>query len=120
MIWAHLVWHDEAAPIQQQIGRRERGGKPRELTNAEAEVMGRQPETDEATANGLRAWNAVSTCRQIGWGIGPIPQSAIDDWCDRRGLDLDAADFLSDALRYVDNLVLERESAKRLANGAKP
>lgn len=83
--------------------------------------MAREPELDEATAIGLHAWSAVSTCRPAGWGIGPIPQSAIDDWCDRRGLDLDAADFLSDAIRYVDNLVLERESAKqRAANGATP
>jgi hypothetical protein len=113
MIWAHLVWQDEAAPIQRQLDRRDRSSNPRALTDSEAEVMERRPELDEATAIGIRAWNAVSTCRSIGFGLGPIPQTAIDAWCDRRGLDLDAADFLSDALRYVDGCLLEREASKQ-------
>lgn len=107
MILAHLDWQTEAAPILNQMRIRDRAAYPSEL-----EVFGRKPQSDAATTIGIKAWGAVSSCRQIGFGIGPIPQDAIDNWCDRHIKDPIAADFLDGALRYVDNVVLEREAAK--------
>jgi len=107
MILAHLDWSEEASEPLRQMRLRKRPAKP-----SEQEILDRRPELDEATAIGLRAWRACSSCRAIGWGMGPIPQTAIDAWCDRYGLDLIAADYLTDALRYVDNVVLERQAAK--------
>ncbi len=115
MIWAHLTWREEAAPIRRQLRLRKR-----EPNSQEREVLERCPPMDAITAIGLKAFNETTTCRQIGFGLGPIPQSAIDAWCDRRGLDLEAADILADAVRYVDTIFLEREASKHRVNGAKP
>lgn len=110
MILAHLDWSTEAAPILRQQRLNELRPDARPLADSEREVLDRRPDVDPATSIGLRAWNAASSCRQIGFGIGPIPQTAIDDWCDRHLRDPIAADFLDGALRYVDNVILERAS----------
>lgn len=108
MILAHLDWSTEAAPILNQMRIRERA--PYESEQA---VLNRRPDEAPAVSIGLRAWRAVSSERQIGMGIGPFPQSAIDAWCDRHVRDPIAAEFLGDALRYVDNVVLERQATKK-------
>lgn len=111
MMLAHLDWSSEVAPIRNQLRLRKR-----EPTPSEREALDREPELTADVEIGLKAFNAGSSCRALGYGIvGPIPQTAIDAWCDRFGLDFVAADLLSDALRYVDNAILEREAAKRRA-----
>lgn len=107
MILAHLDWSSEVAPIRNQMRIYER-----EPYDSEQQVLDREPPSDPAVSIGLRAWGAASSCRQIGFGLGPIPQDAIDSWCDRHLRDPQAAEYLEGALRYVDNVVLERESAK--------
>lgn len=107
MILTHLDWQEEASEPLRQMRLRDRPAYP-----SEQEILDRRPELDADTAIGLRAWRATSSCRSIGWAIGPIPQMAIDAWCDRYSLDLDAADYLSDAIRYVDNIVLTRKAKK--------
>lgn len=107
MILAHLDWSEEASEPLRQMRIRDRAPYP-----SEQEILDRRPALDESAAIGLRAWRACSSCRAIGWGMGPIPQTAIDAWCDRYGLDLIAADYLSDAIRYVDNVILERQAAR--------
>ena len=114
MILAHLAWQEEAAPILAQLRLRER-----DATSSERVVLDRRPPSDPAVDAALRAWSAASTCRPVGFVVGPIPQDVIDAWCDRRGLDLEAADFLSEALRYVDGVVIERAASKRRVSGAK-
>jgi hypothetical protein len=114
MILAHLDWSERAAPILEQMRLREREPYPSELP-----VLAEQPDIGAAGAIALKAWNATSSERAIGMGVGPIPQSAIDRWCDRHlGRDPIAADFLCDVLRHVDNVVLTREAAKQRMKGA--
>lgn len=115
MILEYLDWQDEVAPIFRQLRLHKR-----QTAESEQEVIDRQPDLEAPElAIGIKAWRACTSSRQIGWGIGPIPQPAIDGWCDRFGLDLLAADILSDAIRYVDNVVLERQAAVFRAKGGK-
>lgn len=114
MILAHLDWSERAGPILEQMRLREREPYPSELP-----VLAERPDLGAAGSIALRAWNASSSERQIGMGIGPIPQRAIDAWCDRHLRDPIAADFLTDVLRYVDHVVLSREAAKQRPKGAK-
>lgn len=108
MILAYLDWSEEAAEPLRQMRIRQREAYP-----SEQEILDRRPSLSADVAMGLKAWEAASSCRSVGWGIGPVPQNAIDAWCDRHGLSFEAADFLSDAIRYVDGVVLSREAAKR-------
>lgn len=115
MILAYLDWQDEVAPIFRQLRLHKR-----QAVESEQEAIDRQPDLEAPElAIGIKAWRASSSCRHIGFGIGPIPQTAIDAWCDRFGLDLLAADILSDAIRFVDNVVLERQAAAARSKGGK-
>jgi len=57
------------------------------------------------------AFHELSSCRQIGLGIGPLPFTAIVDYCDR--FEMDEAQTI-EILRRMDDLFLEhcRESVK--------
>jgi len=114
MILAHLDWSTEAAPILEQMRIREREPYP-----SEAIVLARRPDLGAAGDIALKAWSAASSERSIGFGLGQIPQRAINDWCDRHVRDPLAAEFLSDALRYVDGVILQREANKARNKGAK-
>lgn len=61
----------------------------------------------------VNAWRDLSTCRQIGMEVGPIPIDKIWAWCDRRGLDSEAADAVEHVIRQldVDRAVAERAAA---------
>lgn len=108
MILAHLDWSEEASEPLRQMRIRDRPAYP-----SEQEILDRRPDLGAAGAIALKAWGAASSERQIGFGLGPIPQSAIDRWCDRHVRDAAAAEYLSDALRYVDGVVLQRAAAKK-------
>lgn len=112
MTAAWLAWHEEAAPMLRQLEKRERDPVPKEQ-----EVLEREPELTPATALIARAYNVTSTSRSIGMGgVGPIPQFAIDAFCDREGLDLDAAELLSSAVRYLDDQAMIRIADERRQN----
>jgi hypothetical protein len=72
-----------------------------------------QPPRDVAVVTCLQAWGDLSTCRQIGMAVGPIPWTAIVAWCDRRGLDPDAAELVTRVIRVLDVQRAEAETAKR-------
>jgi hypothetical protein len=73
-------------------------------------------------------FNDLTTCRALGFGVGPIPWRDMDWYADRLGLDgMDRSEFLY-LIRAMDNAYLEHtqeEQAKRLkdtpiASGGKP
>lgn len=45
-------------------------------------------------------------------GIGPVPFTAINEWCDRKGLDDEAREIMSFVIRKLDNDRAEAEAAK--------
>ena len=107
MIAARLAWEEEAAPIRRQLDLRKR-----EPNDSEREVLARRPDSDVAVEIAFKAWREVTTERQIGMIVGPIPASAIDRLCDRWGLDRDANEVLKAALLFVDDKLMAKAHAK--------
>lgn len=65
----------------------------------------------------LRAWGELGTCRAIGMDLGPIPITAIWQWCAVEGLDREAAAVVRDVIRHADaEFLARRASARRLGN----
>jgi hypothetical protein len=57
----------------------------------------------------------LSTCRQLGMEVGPIPWTAIHDYADRKYLSSDEREELEYVIRYVDTVYLmsDEDLAKR-------
>lgn len=57
------------------------------------------------------AFHELSSCRQIGLGLGPIPYTAIVEYCDRNEMDVD---HTVEIIRRMDGALLDhcRESSK--------
>ncbi len=108
MMAERLEWEMEAAPILEQLQLRKRKPLP-----FEQDVLARRPPDDEAVELGMRAFKSVATERPVGMGFGQIPVTAIWQWCDREGLDPDAAQIMTRAILYSDGVyVARRERAK--------
>jgi hypothetical protein len=107
MMAAWLAWEDTAAPILRRLRRAER-----EPTRAELDVLEKRPERDPSVVFAIDAYHDVSTCRPVGFGVAPIPTTAIRGWCRQHGLDHDATEFLTGAIRYVDGRVREKYAEK--------
>jgi hypothetical protein len=64
----------------------------------------------------VRAYAEVSSCRTIGMGMGPIPITAMWEWCDRQlhglGLEPSVAAHVVRVLRIVDSKMVIRLNAK--------
>jgi hypothetical protein len=72
-----------------------------------------EPVPDEGTRLILEAFRACSTERQIGMAMGPVPESAIDAFGDRRGLDLGTMAILRPAVRACDSAYLTWAEKRR-------
>ena len=60
----------------------------------------------------LTAWRDLSSCRSIGMVLGPIPWTAIAEWCRWHALEPDVARVVIDVIRRLDNEYLERAASK--------
>ena len=95
----------EQGPIEQRIIKqclRSRRPFPEKIANAPSLMMGWE-----------LYWNAfwdLSTCRQSGFGAGPIPWLAIRDYAVTFGFDEDQEDDLYHFMRVLDNTFLEHHS----------
>lgn len=60
------------------------------------------------------AFNELNSSRSAGFEMGPIPWGAIQEWCDRNGIDGEQRDDVSYHVRNMDNkyLVKVREKNK--------
>lgn len=61
----------------------------------------------------LDAFRTLGTERQLGWTAGPIPESAIDDFAVKRGLDRAMIGVLRTIVRALDNAYLAWLEAQR-------
>ena len=59
------------------------------------------------------AFRELSTCRQIGFGHGPIPWLAIRAWCVDWGFDGDEYEYFVAMIRAMDNAFLEYVNKKK-------
>lgn len=66
------------------------------------EVFFNQPRIEECNAFYWEAFQDLSTERQIGMGIGPIPRSATMSYASESGLFGDAAEQFASIIRMVD------------------
>ena len=64
------------------------------------------------------AFMDLSTCRSVGMGVGPIPITAIYEYCDRQRFDEDICESLLVHTRAMDSAYLKFQSSK-LDNGRK-
>lgn len=70
----------------------------------------------------LTAFWDLSTCRDLGWGVGPIPWRDIILYADRAGLEEDTATAFVAIIRHMDTAYLrwqEQEQKRREKTGAK-
>lgn len=61
----------------------------------------------------IRAWHDLGTCRSIGMAAGPIPWTAIVQWCDFFDLDREQTIVLTDVIRHLDNERAAAEAARQ-------
>lgn len=66
----------------------------------------------------MRAFADLATCRPIGMGIGPIPWTAIDAWCERHGIRGDAREVFESCVRALDRADLAEIAAEMKQKGA--
>lgn len=59
-----------------------------------------------------RAYSELSTTRGVGMTIGPIPWTAMLEWCRWHGLDRDLTDHVVRVLRLVDAETLRRANQR--------
>lgn len=80
-----------------------------------------EPELDAGGWAIARAFQKLSTERQVGMGIGPIPIRAVWDWEDREGIyDPELRDFIETILMSVDALACKRLGAKNEEKSSAP
>jgi hypothetical protein len=58
------------------------------------------------------AFMDLSTCRNNGMGVGPIPITAIYEYCDRQGFDEDICEALFDHVRAMDSEFIRHHNSK--------
>lgn len=63
-----------------------------------------------------RAYVELSTCRSVGFGIGPIPWLAMLEWARHHELDREVTEHLITVLRIIDAETLRR-AAERSKEG---
>ena len=61
----------------------------------------------------IRAFFRLSTCREIGMAVGPIPWSSIVDYADRAGLKGDSAETFTTIMMSLDHAYLADERARQ-------
>ena len=59
------------------------------------------------------AFRELSTCRAFGFGVGPIPWTAIVAWADDAGYDPEQREALQYVVREMDSVYLEHLEKKR-------
>jgi hypothetical protein len=61
----------------------------------------------------VRAYSELSSCRSIGMSLGPIPWTAMVQWCAYHNLDRGVANHLIRVLRLVDQETLRRVAERK-------
>lgn len=83
------------------------------LDRAIAHIRAEEPYRDIVIDRYVNAWNDLSTCRQVGMAMGPIPFDKIVIWAEVHRLDYEEILLLNHVIRQLDNDHAEREESKR-------
>lgn len=76
-------------------------------------MLAKEPVCDDGTLMMVRAFAELSTCRHLGMGMhGPIPWTAMVEWCHFRGLDYEVSLHVISVLRFVDAEIMRRQAAE--------
>lgn len=67
----------------------------------------------------MTAFADLSTCRDVGMGVGPIPWTAIDAYATRAGLDRRAALTFTGCIRALDRAYLADQAEQEAARHVK-
>jgi hypothetical protein len=111
-----LAWHEAHAATLEKLRARLAKTTDAALALTErqiADILDQEPERDYAVATCIGAWFDLSTARAIGMAAGPIPWSAIVQWCQFHQLDREASMILIHVIRQVDNERAEAAEARR-------
>ena len=81
-----------------------------------------EPELHQADLFYLSAFWELSSCRNFGWVIGPIPWTALNDYADFSGLDSGMRKVFVAVIRELDEIYLswQRDNVKKTAEAEKP
>ena len=60
----------------------------------------------------FQAFWELDTCRSLGFGIGPIPWTAINKYADVHGLEQDLIEPFTEVIRRMDTAYIERVKPK--------
>lgn len=71
------------------------------------EWLANQPELLPGEDFYMRAFWDLSTERQVGFTLGPIPGSLIDEYGSRNGLDFDTMDLFRAVIRMLDDAYIK-------------
>lgn len=105
MIEARIAWECEAAPVLDQLRIRKR-----DPVAKEREILDRRPPGDDTVDDVVRALGELGTCRQVGFGLGPIPITAVWEYWRLKGYDEVAVDLLTGAVLRGDRVYREKMS----------
>lgn len=84
------------------------------LVGKRQQLLDSRPPYDAMIALVIEAWHTLDSCRSIGWVVGPIPYTAIVDWCDRNeSLDDETRPMVIAAINYLDAERTAKSAAKR-------
>lgn len=61
----------------------------------------------------LDAFYDLNSCRPVGWGISPIPWTAIDQWAQRNALKGEQRELFEYCIREADKALIEHWEANR-------
>ncbi len=113
--------HADTIEALELAAKRKTGAARAVLDQQLAAIYAKQPERDYAAARCIMAWYELDTCRSIGMVVGPIPVTAIHEWCAAEGIDRDGAALVKAVIRHLDIEHIRRERAKqRLASKGGP
>lgn len=71
------------------------------------------PELELGLGIFLGAFYDLDSCRASGWEEGPIPWTAVSEWCDRAEADTDLRDAMHHHIRALDLEYLRYKASKR-------
>lgn len=71
-----------------------------------------RPQVSQRIAVYYQAFMDCSTCRQVGFGVGPIPWNTVMIWAKRKLFDYEETEHLWSVISRADMEWLERVNAK--------
>lgn len=78
------------------------------------------PELEQHLVLYYNAFWDLSSCRSVGFGYGPIPWTAVTDWCILYGLDAEQIHLMHRYIRKMDEVYLKHHAKDAKKEEPKP